>query len=265
MVVLFGALARADEPAMELHERPLASLELPPPLPHPVVGERLSFHGRWFGIPVWSGSIEVKARTELEGHPVYLVEAEGHSNDFLSVFYPIHDVLRSYLEMTDLRPLRFEKFQREGHYRADEIVTFDYATHRAHYESLLNHSVKGVDIPDDVHDLLSAFYWIRSQPVDLTKSVMLSIYSDEKVYRTELSPLRILTLELLWRGTFPCIVIEPKAAFRGVFVRRGRVWCYLSADERRLPLFVKISTPWGPMTGVLDANSFKAPARPSRN
>jgi hypothetical protein len=69
-------------------------------------------------------------------------------------------------------------------------------------------------------------------------------------------------LELLWRGTFPCLVVEPVARFKGVLVRRGRVWLYVSVDPQRIPLFVKISTPWGPITGAIDAESLQAVAQP---
>ena len=93
--------------------------------------------------------------------------------------------------------------------------------------------------------------------------LILQIYSDEKIYRTEVIPMKTLSLELLWRGTFPCILLEPKAAFKGVFVRRGRMWLYLSADERRVPLLVKVSTPWGQMTGVVDPDSLPPQFKPA--
>ena len=73
----------------------------------------------------------------IEGRPAYHTEAQGHSNDVLSTFYPIHDELESYIDAETLQPLQFEKRQREGGYRADEIVTFDYdrltATYRSRY------------------------------------------------------------------------------------------------------------------------------------
>ena len=232
-----------------------SSLSAPASLAQPTrqirVGERLSFHGRWFGIPVGTGWIEVKELTSVAGRPAYHIEAQGHSNALLSTFYPIHDVIHSYLDAATFQPLRFEKYQREGHYRAEEIVTFDYARGVGTYRSLLNHSVKEIPISSDTHDIISAFYWLRMQPGDPQQSLHLNIYSDEKVYQTELKPLRVVGLEIL-RKTFRCLVVEPVAAFRGIFVRRGRMWVYVSADEYRLPLFVKIATPWGPMTGVLD-------------
>ena len=239
-------------------EQATVPLTMAAPLSKPQVGERLSFQGHWMGIPVGGGWIEVKLLTEFEGRPAYLIEAEGKSNRVLSTFYPIEDHLRSYLDAETLQPLQFEKTQREGNYRADEVIQFDYAAGEAHYRSLLNRSTKTIPIPPGVHDLISAFYWMRTHDSDPSKPVELDLYSDEKIYRAEIRPVKTLMLELLRRGTFPCLMVEPAGSFKGVFVRRGRMWVYVTVDERRLPVLVKISTPWGLMTGVLDKSSINA-------
>ena len=240
--------AEAAEEAVEAdHAVPIAN-----PTPGIHVGERLSFQGRWFGLPVGSGWIEVKELTTLQGRSVYRIDAEGSSNDLLSTFYPIHDSLRSYLDATTLQPVQFEKDQREGRYRANEIVTFDHTRHVATYLSRLNHSTKEIPIPEDVHDLVSAFYWLRTQLVEVGRPLVVDLYTDEKVYRTVFKPLKSMMLELLRRGTFPCVAVEPLASFKGILVERGRVVAYVTADERRIPLLVKIWTPWGLMTGTID-------------
>ncbi len=237
-------------------EEPLSGFDAPP-APHALlhVGERLTFHGHWMGIPVGSGWIEVKELTRLDGRPVYHIEAQGRSNAVLSAFYPVEDILHSYLDAATLQPLRFEKSQREGRYRAEEEVTFDYQRQIATYHSRLNGSTKDIPIPHDVQDIISAFYWLRTRTIDPRQPLSLNIYSDERVYTTTIQPHKMEILELLRRGTFPCVVLEPLAAFKGVFVKRGRLWCYFSADATRTPLLVKCATPWGLMTGVLDAQS----------
>ena len=222
-----------------------------------VVGERFSFHGRWLGIPVGYGWIEVKEIVDVEGRPAYHIEAHGRSNDVLSTFYPIHDEVHSYLDVDTLKPLRFEKHQREGHYRADEVVTFDYAKGMAMYHSLLNGSTREIPLTPDVQDLVSAFYWLRVNPIPLQphSSFTLNIYTDEKIYETQIEVKEFSSLELLKRGTFSCVVIEPKASFKGLLVKRGRLWAYVSADEYKVPLLVRATTPWGQMTAVIDEES----------
>ena len=239
----------------EVRERPLESIRVVPPNPQPLVGERLGFHGRWFGIPVGFGWIEVKEILEVEGRRAYHIEAQGHTNQVLSKLYPIHDIIHSYLDVETLKPLRFEKRQHEGHYRADEVVTFNLATAKASYRSLLNQSTKEIDLPGDFQDLISALYWLRAQPVEPGQTITMNLYTDEKIYRTDIQVTELTLLELLKRGTFACLVIEPKATFKGLLVKRGRLWAYVTADAHRLPLLVKATTPWGAMSAILDEES----------
>ena len=44
-------------------------------------------------------------------------------------------------------------------------------------------------------------------------------------------------------GTFQAFQIEPMAAFQGIFIRRGKIRGWLSADEKRLPLMMKTKVP----------------------
>jgi hypothetical protein len=221
----------------------------------PVVGERLAFHGRWLGIPVGYGWIEVKEIVDVAGRPAYHIEAQGHSNEVLSTFYPIHDVVHSFLDVETLQPLRFEKRQREGRYRSDEVVTFDRVNATATYRSLLNESEKAIPLPKNFQDLISVFFWLRAQPINNNQTLSIDLYTDEKIYQTSVDIKGPLSLELLKRGTFSCFVVEPHASFKGLLVKRGRLWAYVTADNYRVPLLVKATTPWGTMSAILDEAS----------
>ena len=231
----------------------------------PVVGERLGFHGRWLAIPVGYGWLEVKELVTIDGRSAYHIEVQGHSNDVLSAFYPIHDVIHSYLDVDTLRPLRFEKHQREGRYRADEVVTFDYTRRIAVYHSLLNQSTKEIQIPEDTQDLISALYWFRAQPLRPNTTLQLNLYTDEKIYQTAIQIEEPRRIELLKRGTFLCVAVEPKAAFKGLFINRGRLLAYLTVDQYRLPLLVSVTTPWGPMSAVIDEASMPESLKRTRH
>jgi hypothetical protein len=234
-----------------------------PPWHGPQVGERLGFQCRWMGIPVGSGSIQIKARTVFEGHPALELELQGETNQFLSAFYPIRDTLRAYVDPSTWRPLQIEKDQREGDYRAHEIVRFDHAAGLAHYRSLVNSSEKQIPVPELFQDLLGGFYWFRAQPLEPGRDLTMRLYTDEKIYDTRVRIGKVFSLELLKRGTFSCLEIEPQAAFKGILVKRGRIWAYLTADAHRLPVLVKISTPWGPMAAILHQASIPLDLRPA--
>ena len=143
------------------------------------------------------------------------------------------------------------------------MVLFDHAAKLASYHSLLNQSTKQIPLPEEFQDLISALYWFRAQPLHPNQTIRLKLYTDEKIFETTILIKEPILLEVLKRGTFPCLLIEPKAAFKGLFVKRGRLWGYFTADASRLPLLVKATTPWGPMSAVLDESSIPISARRS--
>ncbi len=237
--------------------RPFRSLTVSPPGPQPVLGERLEFEGRWLIFPVGHGWLEGKELVEINGRQAYHIEAHGYSNDVLSTICPIHDVVHSYLDAETLRPLRFEKHQHEGRYHAEEIVTFDDSAHIATYRSLKHPDdpPKQIPLPAQFQDLISTLYWFRRQPLTPNSTMSLDIYTDEKIYQTAIQVGPPMILQLLKRGAFPCLMVEPKASFKGFLVRRARIWAYLTADQHRLPLLIKATTPWGPMSAVISEAS----------
>ncbi|MBI4356028.1 MAG: DUF3108 domain-containing protein [Candidatus Omnitrophica bacterium] len=223
------------------------------------VGETLHYQARWLGFVVGEGSLSVQELTMAEGRSAYHLVAIARSNAFLSHFYPLRDEVHSYVDAERLVTLRYEKKQREGRYRSDEVVTFDYAQGLATYQSLLNGSVKTIPVGrGGVLDPLASLYVLRWRPLPPGESLTLAVYSDEKVYQMEVKVLRRFSLELLRRGVFDCIEVEPLATFKGLLVKRGRARIELTDDARRLPLEVKLGTPWGAITGVITRESLRA-------
>ncbi len=221
------------------------------PLDVITVGERFTFEVFWMGIPVGLGTLEVKEKVKKYGRDAYHVIAVARTNDFLSKLYPIYDEVHSYIDAERFCSLEFEKNVREGRYRANEKVVYDYEKRVGVYESLLNHSKKEIEIPGLVHDAVSAFYWFRLQNVGVGKSLRTVVNSREKNWDLEIQVLSSHRKELRGRGVFPTILVEPKTLYRDVLYDRGRAWVYFTTDKQRVPLWVTIKTPFGPVHGVL--------------
>ena len=215
------------------------------------VGENLIFDVSWFGINVGFGSLEVKEKVRINGRDAFHVVAVAKTNDFLSKIYPIHDEVHSYIDVEKMYSLEFRKTLREGGYRADEKMVYDHERLMAHYESLKNKTKKEIEIPSGVQDFLSAFFWFRRQPIEIGKSVRTLVNSEEKNWDLEIKALKIEVKELRGGKVIPAVLVEPKSHLKGILYDRGRVWVHFSADEKRIPIWIKIQTPFGPVSGVL--------------
>ena len=48
-----------------------------------------------------------------------------------------------------------------------------------------------------------------------------------------------------------CLLLEPHLKSEGIFNKAGRLWVWISDDERRLPVQLKSKVPVGAFTSVL--------------
>lgn len=225
--------------------------ELAEPSQEVRVGEKLVYEVSWMGVPVGFGELEVRERTVLEGRAAYHVVAVAGTNDFLSKIYPVRDEMHSWMDAETLQSLRFEKKASEGFYHADERVTYDAGKKKGYYESLKNGEKKEFDISVPVHDVISAFFWVRRQTLVPGRSVKITVNNGEKDYALEVEVLRREAKELRGQGVIDTLLIEPKTRLRGVLDKRGRVWIHLKNNSARVPAMITFKTPFGPVVGVL--------------
>jgi hypothetical protein len=226
----------------------LSSEIIQAPLNHYPVGEKLVYKVNWWGIPIGTGEVEL---TESKiGGGSYHIEAVAKDNEYLASFYPVKDTLSSTMA-AEGHSLAFEKELEEGKYRANEIISFDYNKKIAGYESKTNGSKKEVEIFGPVHDVLTAFYWIRKQPMTVGENLATKVFSDEKTWDFLVKVKEVKDFSLPGQKSQRVVVLIPDAKFKGVLVDRGKVWIYATADERRIPLLIRLNTPYGPVTAVL--------------
>ncbi|MEI8176008.1 MAG: DUF3108 domain-containing protein [Candidatus Omnitrophota bacterium] len=216
------------------------------------VGEKLFYDVLWNGIYVGEGTLEVKEIVTVRGREAYHIVATARSNEFLSKFYRLEDEIHSYIDTKDLSSLRFEKTQYEGKHHSDEITDFDQQEHRGHFESRLSHSKKEFDIPPRVQDLASVFYYFRTLDVVENSKVTIDVNADERNWKVDMNVLGTEYLPIRRKGIHKVFCVAPKAPFKGVISKRGKVWVYFSADAERIPLFIKIRIPFGFVVGVLE-------------
>ena len=207
------------------------------------VEEKLTFSVRWLGLEVGRAVAHVSGIEEVNGRKAYHITAEARSNSLIDLVYPVRDVHHTYMDVEYLHSLRYEKIIQEGRYRADEVIEFDQVNHKALYYSRKNQSKKRSLISKDVQDELSSAYWFRLQPFEVGSTVHVPANADEKNWDLTVKILAKEKIKLGDLGTFEAFKIEPSARFQGIFIRRGKIQGWISADEKRLPLMMKTKIP----------------------
>jgi hypothetical protein len=155
---------------------------------------------------------------------------------FFDIMYKVRDRYQTILDGAGLFPWRFEQHIREGGYTRDFVAEFDQINHTA-ITSEGNHH-----IPSYVHDILSAFYFART--IDFTgftpgQKIHLQNFYKDSTYELDVKFKGRQEIEVA-AGKFKCIVIEPLAREGGLFKSEGKVYVWLTDDERKMP--VKVSS-----------------------
>lgn len=123
--------------------------------------EKLTYEIKWLGIPVGTLTASIKGIDKIVGRDAYVLEAVFKTNSFCSKIYPVEDRYVSYMDKERLCTLRHEVYRKEGRYKKDAITDFDQVNRKARFRNLLDKTEKEYDIPEGVHDFLSAYYYCR--------------------------------------------------------------------------------------------------------
>ncbi len=198
------------------------------------VGERLEFNVNYGFINAGDAVMSIPGYDSIEGRRCYRVEFTVNSLQSFAWIYKVEDYYLTFIDVEAIVPLKFEQHIREGTYRRDFIAEFDQAKHVATTSD-------GVyPIPDYVHDIMSAFYYVRT--IDFSgympgeQTTLYNFYRD-KSYELVIRFLGRQELEVE-AGTFKTVVVEPLVREGGLFKSEGRIVIWLTDDDRRIPVRV---------------------------
>ncbi|HEX7077368.1 MAG TPA: DUF3108 domain-containing protein [Candidatus Eisenbacteria bacterium] len=203
------------------------------------IGEYFQFSIDWNGLNGGSSLMQVQNLTTVDGRRAYRIVTKTESNSFVSKFYKVRDRAESYIDAESLVTRRFVKHLREGGYKKDLDVRFDQEHRKAIYDD-----GEAFDVPADVHDVLSAFYYVRTRPLPDGAVLRIPTHDNKKSYDMEVVVHKRERIEVP-AGKFDCVLVEPVLKSEGVFKSKGGILVWLSDDERRIPVLVKSKVPIG--------------------
>jgi hypothetical protein len=197
-------------------------------------GERFEFSVGYGIIKAGTAVMEIPEIVKLNGRKCYHIVSTAKSNKFFSVFFKVDDRVESFMDVHELYSHRYDKHVREGKFIADVSMIFDQKNHLALYDN----SQDTFSVPAYVQDVLSAFYYVRTQDLKVGRSIFVDNHTDRKNYPLEVKVLRKENIEVP-AGTFDCVVVEPILKASGIFKHKGKLTVWLTDDEVKMPVLMK--------------------------
>jgi hypothetical protein len=222
LVLLLGTGVEAGHPehqaTAEADARPLL-----------IDGERLEFEILYGAIPAGRASLEVKGKATAD-REVYRIVSKARSNDVISLFFEVDDVIVSEVDAETSAPVFFEKRLREGPLKRDE---------RALYEprGVVKTDGREYRVEPGTRDILSALYYVRGHDLEVGDEIVVSTFEGGKSYDARIRVLRRETVST-GRGDYDCLVIEPDIV-EGAFAKTGKLLIWLTDDALKIPVLMK--------------------------
>ncbi|HQR16757.1 MAG TPA: DUF3108 domain-containing protein [Gemmatimonadales bacterium] len=232
-----------------------------PPAPMPnypfAVGERLTFSAKLGIITLGEGHVEVARIDTIRGVDAFVFRFTLEGGVPL---YSLDDTLESWTGVQDLLSRRFVQRQFEGgkyRFRTYEI----FPDSGVYHELIKKKSGQTSSFPIDDAGFL---YFVRVTPLEVGKT-----YSFDRYFKKELNPVVLKVhkreqMELPDGTKVQCLVVQPIVGEKGsLFSRQSDTRVWLTDDERRIPVQIRIRFPFGVITMRLKAMDIPPRAAPA--
>jgi hypothetical protein len=204
--------------------------------------EKLFYDIYWMGI--YAGKAVLEAENK---NGIFRITSRVQSAPVISAFYKVEDFAESIV--TNGLPFKLRLKLQEGRTQAikrrfygQEITFINY----------LKGKKKEYDIPNDsVWDILSGFYFIRTQKLEAGKPAYVDLFDSNKFFRAEVNILKKEMLQIPGIGEVSTMVIKPELKSEGLFKKTGDILIWLTDDDRKIPVRVETRIPVGNVVAEL--------------
>lgn len=212
-------------------------------------GEELTYNISWYGILAGIGKLKVGDKTLYKGKEVYRLVSQGVSAGVMGKFYRVDDRLEVLIDPDGLYPYYAFLYQQEGKRSKTTEVFFHQEKNKITYITN-NGRPREFTAPPEVLDLLSSLYFYRSQELTPTNTIQMKVFNRKKIFSAQT---KILGKEILETplGKLPTLLVKPTVSLNGTSYKTGEVAMWMTADERRIPVKIKIKVPIGHIVATL--------------
>lgn len=203
-------------------------------------GEFLKYKIQYGLLKAGIATVEVKSNNE-KNDSLFHVIGKGWTTGMVGFLFSVEDRYESYFNKYSFEPKHFIRKIDEGGYTQDKEVFFDFETHEATEINHKKDTEKSYFIQNDVQDMLSSFYYMRS--IDFTNlkendSISVNMFFDGKMNPIRLVVLGRETLKTDF-GKINTIIVRPLVMKGRVFKDEENVTLWISDDLNKIPLKIK--------------------------
>jgi len=236
-------------------------------------GETLTYNVNWSVFPAGKLTVTLSRDKDRPGAD-YVIKTTANSQGFVSLLYKVQDEFQSVFNPQTLCSIEISKQINEGSHHRITKITFDHYRGLAildeHYLGGENKPPKHDEhaIPPCAQDIITAFYYVRSQPLRVGDTVKLAVNdgSKTKTVVAEVKGRKKIQTPL---GPREALRVVPSVFGNLYEKKKGKVVIWFSDDAYHFPLRIRVALKLGAITGTLTSVSplppgYAPPGKPEK-
>lgn len=204
------------------------------------------------GVYIGAGEATFNCMLEnLNGKPVFHVTGDGKTYSFYDNFFRVRDKYETFIDTTNLQPLKFIRQVNEGSFKKYENVSFNKSANTA----ITNSGV--FKTPGCIQDVVSSMYYARNVDFDKLKpgdKVPFSMFLDNQVYDLYIRYIGKETIKTRY-GKFHAVKFKPLLIKGTIFEGGEKMTVWVSDDASHIP--VRVESPISVGSVVVDMMDYK--------
>ncbi len=223
--------------------------------------ERAFGVGEWFKFRIHYGivnagyaTLEIKEDTK-NSKKVFHAIGRGYTTGMTKLFFKVDDDYESFFDKETGNPYQFIRKIDEGGYTKNQEGFFNQASDKILVKDYKNKTEKSFEVPENVQDILSTFYYLRNHPnIDKLKtgeSIAIDMFFDDETTKFKLKYIGKEDLKTKF-GTIPTMIFRPYVQAGRVFKEQESLTVWISDDDNKMPIRIKASLAVGSIKADLD-------------
>lgn len=224
------------------------------------VGEKLTYQIYWGPLVAGRAEMEVVRIEQVDGHDCYRIRAEARTTGLADVLFKVRSTTESWLDVKELCTRQYRQDRTEGKSVRRDEGSFNYERQQHTVTNLVTGQSKVYPLTAPTVDVVAALYAMRARKLLVNELQQVLVNDGRTNHVVSVTPDQRRTMWLRPVGDITALRLEPKPTLTIVSANKGRMWFWVSDDERRLPLLVASNLKLGTAKLVLDKIESPEPA-----
>ncbi len=220
-------------------------------------GEEITFSVKYGFISVGNAVFRVNKAQSIANRPVMMITSDAWTAKFFDTVYRVRDRIISYIDSEYLFSHKYIKVQREGSKKINELIKYNYSSKLAtRYKSKfkkdkIEHGKNNFKIENYVFDPFAAMYYLRICKFKVGDIIKVPVSSSEEIYELNIKIEKLEKIDTKI-GKMMCYKVRPILLKEGIFISKGEMQVWLTANEKKIPVKMKSEIAIGSISAYIE-------------